>query len=105
MSTAIHRVLVVTAHPDDSEFGAGGTVAKLAREGKEITYAIVTDGSKGSRDRTMTPERLTRIRQAEQGNAARPSAWSAWSSSATWTASSRTPTTSAATSRARSAAG
>src|SRR2546428_12457917 len=58
MSTPVQRVLVVTAHPDDSEFGAGGTVAKLVREGKEVTYLIVTDGSKGSSDRTMTRERL-----------------------------------------------
>jgi LmbE family N-acetylglucosaminyl deacetylase len=67
----IDRVLVVTAHPDDAEFGAGGTVAKLAREGKEITYVVVTDGSKGSSDRTMTPERLAAIRQEEQRQAAR----------------------------------
>jgi LmbE family N-acetylglucosaminyl deacetylase len=67
----VDRVLVVTAHPDDSEFGAGGTIAKLAREGKEITYVIVTDGSKGSSDRTMTPGRLAAIRQEEQRNAAR----------------------------------
>jgi LmbE family N-acetylglucosaminyl deacetylase len=67
----IDRVLVVTAHPDDAEFGAGGTVAKLAREGKEITYVIATDGSKGSSDRTMTPERLAAIRQEEQRQAAR----------------------------------
>jgi LmbE family N-acetylglucosaminyl deacetylase len=71
MDTPIERVMVITAHPDDSEFGAGGTVAKLAREGKEITYVIVTDGSKGSRDRTMTPARLAAIRKEEQTNAAR----------------------------------
>lgn len=71
MDTPIERVMVITAHPDDSEFGAGGTVARLAREGKEITYVIVTDGSKGSRDRTMTPARLAAIRKEEQTNAAR----------------------------------
>ncbi|HEX7216154.1 MAG TPA: PIG-L deacetylase family protein [Methylomirabilota bacterium] len=67
----IQRVLVVTAHPDDSEFGAGGTVARLVREGKQVSYCIVTNGNKGSGDRTMTPERLAGIRAEEQRNAAR----------------------------------
>jgi LmbE family N-acetylglucosaminyl deacetylase len=67
----IQRVLVITAHPDDSEFGAGGTVAKLVREGMQVAYCIVTNGNKGSGDRSMTPERLTRIREEEQRNAAR----------------------------------
>ena len=71
MSAHIERVMVITAHPDDSEFGAGGTAAKFAREGKEVTYVIVTDGSKGSSDRTMTSERLAAIRKEEQTNAAK----------------------------------
>src|SRR5438552_13254039 len=68
---AIERVMVITAHPDDSEFGAGGTVAKHAKDGREVTYVIATNGNKGSSDRTMTPERLARIRETEQRNAAR----------------------------------
>jgi LmbE family N-acetylglucosaminyl deacetylase len=71
MTESIDRVLVVTAHPDDSEFGAGGTVARLTKEGREVTYVIVTNGNKGSGDRTMTSERLALIREAEQRNAAR----------------------------------
>ena len=71
MTERIQRVMVVTAHPDDSEFGAGGTVARLVREGKHVTYCIVTNGNKGSGDRSMTPERLAKIRAEEQGNAAR----------------------------------
>jgi LmbE family N-acetylglucosaminyl deacetylase len=67
----VDRVMVITAHPDDPEFGAGGTIGKFAREGREITYVIVTNGNKGSSDRTMTPERLARIREEEQRNAAR----------------------------------
>ena len=71
MSDTIERVMVVTAHPDDSEFGAGGTVAKMVKQGRELTYVIVTNGNKGSGDRTMTPERLAKIREEEQRNAAR----------------------------------
>ena len=71
MTDEIERVMVVTAHPDDSEFGAGGTVAKMVKEGREVTYVIVTNGNKGSSDRSMTPERLARIREEEQRNAAR----------------------------------
>jgi len=66
----IERAMVVTAHPDDAETGAGGTVAELVRQGAEITYLIVTSGNMGSGDRTMTPDRLARIREAEQRNAA-----------------------------------
>jgi LmbE family N-acetylglucosaminyl deacetylase len=71
LADTIERVMVVTAHPDDSEFGAGGTIAKLAKQGCEVTYVIVTNGNKGSGDRTMTSERLAVIRAEEQRNAAR----------------------------------
>ena len=71
MTESIDRVLVVTAHPDDSEFGAGGTVARLVKEGREVTYVIVTNGSKGSSDRAMAPERLVAVRADEQRAAAR----------------------------------
>ena len=71
MPQEIERALVVTAHPDDSEFGAAGTIAKLVRDGCEVTYVIVTNGNNGSSDRTMTPERLARIRADEQRSAAR----------------------------------
>src|SRR5262245_59284961 len=71
MAERIQKVLVVTAHPDDSEFGAGGTIAKLVKEGKQVSYCVVTNGNKGTGDRSMTPERLARIREDEQRNAAR----------------------------------
>lgn len=64
------RALVILAHPDDPEFGAGGTVARWSDEGIEVHYIIVTDGSKGSGDPTMTPSRLAAIRVEEQRAAA-----------------------------------
>jgi LmbE family N-acetylglucosaminyl deacetylase len=65
------RVLVVAAHPDDPEFLAGGTIARLAREGREVAYVIVTNGNKGSSDRRVTSKDLIPIREAEQRDAAR----------------------------------
>lgn len=67
----IERVLVVFAHPDDAEFGSAGTAVKLARAGKAVYYAVVTDGSKGSSDRSMTRGALAELRKKEQLDAAR----------------------------------
>jgi LmbE family N-acetylglucosaminyl deacetylase len=61
--------MVVVAHPDDAEFMVAGTIAQWARKGCEVTYVIITKGDKGSDDPTMTSERLTVIREAEQRNA------------------------------------
>ena len=64
------RVLGVFAHPDDPEFFAGATFAKWAREGAEITFVVATSGDKGSSDPEMTHERLARIRECEEREAA-----------------------------------
>ncbi len=69
-SEKITRAMAVFAHPDDAEFGCGGTIAKWASEGIEIVYVVATDGSKGSADPTMTPERLITMRRQEQRKAA-----------------------------------
>lgn len=65
------RVLLVAAHPDDPEFSSGGTIARWAMEGKEISYLLCTRGHKGSSDPRMTMEQLIQIREAEQRAAAR----------------------------------
>ena len=64
------RALVIAAHPDDPDFGAGGTAALWSREGWEFYYLVCTDGSKGTSDPNMTSERLVPMRQEEQRNAA-----------------------------------
>jgi LmbE family N-acetylglucosaminyl deacetylase len=61
-----NRVLIITAHPDDMEFGIAGTAARWASEGREICLCIVTDGSSGSDDPEMTPARLKATRHEEQ---------------------------------------
>lgn len=64
------RALVIGAHPDDNEFGAGGTVAKLAREGWDVTFIICTNGNKGSHDPDISSYRLSEVREEEQRAAA-----------------------------------
>ena len=38
------RVLVIAAHPDDEVIGCGGTIAKLKKEGNEISVLFLADG-------------------------------------------------------------
>lgn len=64
------RVLVISAHPDDVDFGCAGTLAKWGREGAEITYAICTSGEKGTDDPGISNHALARTREREQRAAA-----------------------------------
>jgi LmbE family N-acetylglucosaminyl deacetylase len=67
---AYNRVLVIAAHPDDPEFGAGGTIAKWAAQGREIEYVLLTSGDKGGRDPSVRPGQLATRRENEQRSAA-----------------------------------
>ena len=69
--TRPERALAIGAHPDDIEFGAGGTLAKWAAEGTDVTMLIVTDGSKGTWDPSVSPAALIATRKDEQLAAAR----------------------------------
>lgn len=61
----------VVAHPDDLEFSSGGTVARLAKEGKRIILIQVTSGDRGTPDRSHTPEVLSAMREDEEREAAK----------------------------------
>lgn len=65
------RVLCIAPHPDDCEVGAGGTIASLTKMGKEVFIAVATDGSLGTSDPSLAPQRLAYIRMVEQEEAAR----------------------------------
>ena len=68
----VERALCVLAHPDDVDFGAGGTVATWTEAGIEVTYCIVTDGDAGGFDDDGPARpRWARMRQAEQRAAAK----------------------------------
>lgn len=64
-------MLVISAHPDDAEFGVAGTVANWTRAGKKVVYVVCTRGEKGTTDRRLTPEELAAVREKEQMAAAR----------------------------------
>ena len=66
----VERILVITAHPDDVDFGAGGTVASWTRAGTEVAYCIATSGDAGGFDDTPR-ERMALLREAEQRAAAK----------------------------------
>jgi LmbE family N-acetylglucosaminyl deacetylase len=63
--------LAVGAHPDDVEFGAGGTLAKWAAAGCTVHHLVCTDGSKGTWDVDADLVKLVERRREEQREAAR----------------------------------
>jgi LmbE family N-acetylglucosaminyl deacetylase len=67
----ISRVLVITAHPDDVDFGAAGTVAQWTDAGLDVSYCIATNGDAGGSDRSVSRAEMVTIRQAEQTAAAK----------------------------------
>ncbi len=64
------RALAIGAHPDDVDFGCGGTLAKWAAAGCEVSVLICTDGSKGTWDPDADTAKLVALRQDEQRAAA-----------------------------------
>ncbi len=68
--TGIERVLVVTAHPDDVDFGTGGSVAAWVASGVEVAYCIATDGDAGGSDRSVSRSDMAATRRREQTEAA-----------------------------------
>lgn len=65
----ISKVLVVTAHPDDVDFGAGGTIAHWTAKGIEVAYCIATNGDQGGEDPDLPRDQMPVIRQKEQRDA------------------------------------
>jgi LmbE family N-acetylglucosaminyl deacetylase len=66
----VGSALVVVAHPDDAEFGAGGTIARMAAEGAGVTICIVSNGAMGSNDPAVERDVLIATREREQRAAA-----------------------------------
>ncbi|NBQ00752.1 MAG: PIG-L family deacetylase [Actinobacteria bacterium] len=62
----IKRILVVMAHPDDCDFGAGGSIAKWHEAGIQVSYCIITNGDQGGEESNVPVEEMAKVRQREQ---------------------------------------
>jgi LmbE family N-acetylglucosaminyl deacetylase len=65
----IERILVVMAHPDDCDFGAGGTIAQWTAKGIHVSYCIITNGDQGGEESDVPLEEMASVRQREQRDA------------------------------------
>jgi LmbE family N-acetylglucosaminyl deacetylase len=68
--TDVQRALVITAHPDDVDFGAAGTIATWTDAGIKVTYCVITDGDAGGFDPDFPRADIGPLRQQEQRAAA-----------------------------------
>ena len=62
----IKRVLVVNAHPDDSDFGASGTISQWVKQGIHVSYVLCTNGDQGGEASSYSREEMPQVRQREQ---------------------------------------
>ncbi len=62
------NILAIGAHPDDIEFGCGGTLLKCARQGYKIFLLVLTEGSVGGEPtiRQREQEKSGKLMGAEQ---------------------------------------
>ena len=67
----VERILVITAHPDDVDFGVAGSVATWTDAGIEVTYCLATSGEAGGSDRSISRAEMAELRRAEQTAAAK----------------------------------
>ena len=62
------KILAIGAHPDDIEFGCGGTLIKYGLKGHEIYLLVLTDGGMGGdrAERRKEQEEATRVLGAQE---------------------------------------
>jgi LmbE family N-acetylglucosaminyl deacetylase len=58
------KAVAVVAHPDDLEYGAASAIARWTRQGKQVSYLIVTRGEAGIAGRD--PAEVAPLRVAEE---------------------------------------
>lgn len=65
------KLLAVSAHPDDIEFAAGGTMFKFMKAGYDITLIVATNGENGFKIGHKPRRERVNIRNKEQMKAAK----------------------------------
>ncbi|GHO52209.1 GlcNAc-PI de-N-acetylase [Ktedonobacter sp. SOSP1-85] len=65
-----YEAMVIGAHPDDDDFGAGGTSALWAKQGKKVVWVVMTDGVEGGEAPDMDDVDFMLAREQEQRAAA-----------------------------------
>jgi len=66
IKTPDYEAMMIGAHPDDDDFGAGGTSALWAKQGKKIVWVVMTDGTEGSEVPAFIDTELMLEREQEQ---------------------------------------
>lgn len=66
IKTPDYEAMVIGAHPDDDDFGAGGTSALWVKQGKKVVWVVMTDGTEGSEVPTLIDTDLVLVREQEQ---------------------------------------
>lgn len=61
----MRRLLFIGAHPDDETFLFGGTLAKYAAEGVQVSIVCATRGERGKTGGLCSTEELPRVREQE----------------------------------------
>src|SRR4051812_11294097 len=64
------RFMVITAHPDDADFGPAATASKWIDEGSVGWLVCCTSGDQGGEDPDIDPMQLALTREEEQRRAA-----------------------------------
>ncbi len=67
----VEKILTIQAHQDDTDIACGGTLAKLTKMGKKVTYLLLTDGRHGVMDPDIPAAEAIKMRTAEQESAAK----------------------------------
>ena len=67
----IEHILVIVAHPYDTELWCGGTVCRFTDAGKQVAYLLFNKAHKGVGNATRTPQEIAAMQEAEELAAAR----------------------------------